>query len=193
MVEAGAVERHQEVDRGIGALAGPGEDGEVAAVAAVEHRGLVVVAHHGHGSRTRLGAEQGGQQQRGQLGVAQGVGADGQSLVVLEQAQGQLFAGLQEMRLVADRAHAGHHVGQPAVHLGHDVDQARAPGEEHGVAPHGDRGRRSGGVDGGGAVGQPGLDDGAHGLLPLRCHSVECLSSCTRSNHKNPYGGRVMV
>ena len=72
-----------------------------------------------------LDAAHRGQQQPGQLRVTQRVGADGQPVLVVEQAQRRLFAGAQEVRLVGHAAQSHHHVGPPVADPGHDVDQAR--------------------------------------------------------------------
>ena len=77
------------------------------------------------GSRTRRDTAEERQSERRQLGVAQGVRAHGQTVVVLEQAQGHLIAGPQEVGLVAHAAQADDQVRQPAVHLGHEVEQPR--------------------------------------------------------------------
>ena len=75
---------------------------------------MVVVAQHGHRARTRGGAPEEGQSERRQLGVAQGVRAHGETVVVFEEAQGHLIARPQEMGLVAHGAQADDQVRQIA-------------------------------------------------------------------------------
>ena len=85
-----------------------------------------------------------GQQQRGQLGVAERIGAHGEPVVVVEQPQRRLLAGAQEMRFVGDAAQARHEVGPAPAHPGHDVEQARPPVEQRLGALDGDVARRRG-------------------------------------------------
>ena len=131
VVEAGRVEGDQQVDRRPGTVPEPWVDGEVAAIAAVEDGDLLVVAHVGHRARPGSHAPDRGQHQRGQLGVAQGVDAHGQPVLVLEEPQRRLVPGPQEARLVAHPAEADDHVGQATVHLGHHVEQPGPAGPQH--------------------------------------------------------------
>ena len=113
---------------GRGRVLEPREHDQVAAVATVDRRGVVVVPQDGHRPGAGLDAAHRGQQQRGQLRVAQRIGADGETVLVVEQAEGGLFAGAQEMGLVGHAAHSRHHVGPALPHPGDDVDQAGPPG-----------------------------------------------------------------
>ena len=189
MVEAGLVEPHQEVDVGPRPVLHPGEDHEVAAVAAVEQRGVVVVSQHGDGSGPRLDHAHGGEQQRRQLRVAQRVGAHGETVGIVEDAQRALLARAQEVRLVGHAAQADHEVGPAAAPADrdHEVEQPGSAGSQHlgpldgEVAPGRDA-----------AEPEPGFGQGAQSLLLvlvlllLGRHSGTSLSSWARSNQRNP-------
>ena len=190
MVEARLVQSDHEVDIGARRVLEPREHDEVAAVAAVDRRGVVVVTEDGHRPGAGLDAAYGGQQQRRQLGVTQRIGADGKTVLVVEQAEGGLLPGAQEMGLVRHTAQARHHVRAPLPHPGHDVDQAGSAGPEH-------LGTLDVDVDGTGRRGppqpQPRLDERAQRGVVRGGHSGTGLSSGARSNHKKPYGGSVIV
>ena len=81
---------------------------------------------------------------RRQLGVAERIGADGEPVVVVEQPQGGLLAGAEEMRFVTDAPQPRHEVGPAPVHPGDDVEQARPPVEQRLGVLDGDVARRSG-------------------------------------------------
>ena len=181
MVEAGLVEGDHEVHVGPRLGGEPREDHQVPTVAAVDHRRIVVVSQDGHRSRACLDAAHRGQEQRRQLRVTQRIGAHGETVVVVEQAERRLLAGAQEVRLVGHPAQAGHDVGPALPHLGHDVEQPRATLPQHlgaldrDLAPRRDP-----------AQPQPRLDQRAQRLVASGRHSWTGLSSGARSNHKNP-------
>ena len=188
VVESRLVQPDHEIDVGPRLVLEPREHDQVAPVATVDRRGVVVVPQDGHRPGAGLDAAHRGQQQRGQLGVAQRIGADGETVFVVEQAEGGLFAGAQEMGLVGHAAHSRHHVGPALPHPGDDVDQAGPPGQEHLGPLDLDVTRRRDL-----AQPQPRLDERAQCPVALGRHSWTGLSSGARSNHKKPYGGRVMV
>ena len=133
----------------------------------------------GHRSGTGLDAAHRGQQQGGVLRVAQCVGADGEPILVVEQAERRLLAGAEEVRLVGHSPQPHHHVGPPAPDVGHDVEQARPALHEHLVAHNDDVALRRDPVQP-----EPRLSQRAQGLVALGRHSGR--SSRTRSNHRNP-------
>ena len=162
VVEAGAVERLQKVDgrlRTVAPARGRPTDRRDRRSRArwPARRRAPTPPGPGRGGH----APDGGERQRRQLGVAQGVRADGQPVVVLEQPEGHLVARPQEVRLVADTAQTDDQMGQPAVHLGHQIEQARPAGQDHLGPADGDlrRGRR-------GAIRRPG---GARARPQPRC------------------------
>ena len=188
VVEARLVQSDHEVDVGARRVQEPREHDEVAAVATVDRRGIVVVPQDGHRPGAGLDAAYRGQQQWGQLCVAQGVGADGETVLVVEQAEGGLFTGAQEMGLVGHAAQSRHHVGPALPHPGDDVDESGAAGPEHLGPLDVDVTRRRDLPQP-----QPRLDERAQCPVALGAHSWTGLSSGARSNHKKPYGGKVMV
>ena len=181
MVEARLLDPHHEVDVGSWSVGEPREDHEVAAVPAVEHGGVGVVAHHRDGTRPWLHAADGGQQQRSQLGVAQRVGAHRESRVVVEQAEGGLLPRAEEVLLVGHPAQADDEVGEAAVDVRHDVEEARASGPQD-LGAHDDRCRLRRDL----SELQPRLGERAQRLVALFRHSCTGLSSGTRSNHRKP-------
>ena len=54
--------------------------------------------------------------------VAQSVSADGESVVVIEQAEGGLFAGTEKVGLVGHAPQSRHDMGPAHAHPGDDVD-----------------------------------------------------------------------
>ena len=159
----------------------PREHREVASVAAVDHRGVVVIAQHGHRAGTGLDAADGGQQQGRQLRVTQRVGAHGEALVVIEQAQRGLLAWAQEVLLVGHPPHPGHEVGLATVDTSDHVEQAGTARPQL-LRPHDvdDTARRDL------ALSQPRLGERPQSQVALRRHSWTGLSSGARSNHKKP-------
>jgi hypothetical protein len=111
--------------------------------------------------------------------VAQRVSADGEPVLVIEQAQRRLLAGAEEVGLVGHPAQAHHHMGLPVADAGHDVEQARPAGPEHLFARNDDLALRCDPVQPEPCLGEP-----AQGLVAFGRHSGR--SSCTRSNHRNP-------
>ncbi len=109
----------------------PREDPQIATITAVEHGGLRVVAHQGNRPRTCRNATDGGQRQRRQLRVAQRVRAHGETVVVLEQTEGHFVTRPQKMRFITDTPEPDDQMGQPSVHLRHQVEQARPAGQDH--------------------------------------------------------------
>ena len=180
VVEARFVQRHHEVHIGPRRRAQPREHQEVTPVSAVEGRDVSVVTQDRHRPRTRRNAPHRGQQQAGQLGVTRGVGADGQSVLVVEQAQRSLLTTAEEVRLVRHTAQSHHDVRPPLPDAGDDVDQTRAPRQEHRIALNDDLTLRRDM-----AQTEPRLRQRAQGLVALGRHSGG-RSSRARSNHKNP-------
>ena len=180
MVEARRLERHQQVHVQPGRRVQPREHEEVAPVAAVEHRHIVVVTQDRHRSGPRRHAAHGRQEQTGQLRVAQGVGADRQPVLVVEEAECRLFARAEEVRLVPDPTQPHHEVRPPAPDAGDDVEQAGPARPQH-LLPFDDDGtvRRDP------AQSEPRLGERAQGLVAGGVHSGG-RSSRARSNHKNP-------
>jgi len=186
VVEPGLVEGHHHVDVGTGLRLQPREDREIAAVPAVDHAGAVVVLQHGHRSGPPLDAAHGRQEQGRQLRVAQGVGADRQAVLVVEEPEGRLLTRSEEVRFVGDAAQPGDEMRQPAAGAGHDVEQAGAAREQYLGAHHLDVvGRQP-------AQAEPGLGQAVQRAVAVG-HSGAIRSSGARSNHKNPYGGSVIV
>ena len=185
MVEPGLFQRHHEIDVGPRRGLQPREHQEVSPVPAIEHRGIVVVPQDRHRPRSGRHPAHRGQEQTGQLGVAQHVGAHGQPVLVVEQSQGSLLAGPEEMRLVGHPAQPDHEVGPTVADAGHDVDQARPAGPEHLLPLNDDVALRRDP-----AQSEPRLGQRAQGQVAFGGHSGG-RSSSARSNHKKPYGGNV--
>ena len=185
MVEARFLQRHHEVHIGPRRGAQPREHQEVTPVSAVERRDVTVVTQDRHRPGTCRNAARRGQQQPGQLRIAQGVGADSQTVLVVEQAQRRFLTAAEEVGLVRHATESRHNVGPPVTDAGDDVDQTRASRQEHLVALNHDVTLRRDP-----AQSEPRLRERAQGLVALGCHSGG-LSSRARSNHKNPYGGSV--
>ena len=185
MVEPRLLQCNHEVHVGSRRRTQPREHQEVTPVSAIECRDVVVVAQDSHRSRAGRHAPRRGQQQSGQLRIAQGVDTDGQPFLVVEQAQRRLLPGAQEVRLVRHAPQSHHQVGPPAPDAGDDVDQARPARQEHLVALNDDLTLRRDPPQS-----EPRFRERAEGLVALGRHSGG-RSSRARSNHKNPYGGRV--
>ena len=180
VVEPRFLQCNHEVHVGSRRRAQPREHQEVTPVSAIERGDVVVVAQDGHRSRPGRHTARGGQQQPGQLRIAHGVNADGQPVLVVEQAQRRLLAGAEEMRLVRHAPQSHHQVGPPVTDSGDNVDQARPPGQEHLVALNDDLTFRRDPPQS-----EPRLRERAQGLVALGRHSGG-RSSRARSNHKNP-------
>ncbi len=119
--------------------------------------------------------------------VAQRVGADRQTGLVVEQAEHALLPGAQQVRFLSDGALAHDEVGESLrarfAHPGHDVEEPGAALPQH-VAAQDRHGSRLGGRIG--AQPQPRLGQRMQAPVALGVHSQTGLSPGTRSNHKNP-------
>ena len=108
-------------------------------------------------------------------------------MLVVEQAQCRLLAGAHEVRLVRHPAQARHEVRPALPHPGHHVEEPGAARAQHLGPQDGDLPLRRDP-----AQPQPRLRQRAQRSVALGRHSWTG-SSGARSNHKNPYGGSVIV
>ena len=130
-----------------------------------------------------VGPAQRRQQQRRQLRVAQRVRADGETVVVVEQAERALLPGAQEVRLVTDAAQPRHHVRLAGTDPDDHVEQP-GPARRGTVSARSDLDLAARPTA---PQVEPGLGEGPQRVVPVSGrHASVALSSGARSNHKNP-------